>query len=91
MPKKANTVQFYKIPAHGRLNSWCLLGNYTLDVENNGGYGDLKLELNAHSGWDSVNMSQDNMYILRFKAGSLAAMATNAFRGSAIAYDLWSE
>jgi hypothetical protein len=47
----------------------------------------LKLELNAHSGWDSVSMSQDNMYILRFKAGSLAGMATNAFRGSAIAYD----
>jgi hypothetical protein len=35
--KKVNTVQFYKIPGHGRLNSWCLLGNYTLDVENNGG------------------------------------------------------
>jgi hypothetical protein len=82
---KSNTVQFYRIQGHGNINGWALLGRYTIDADGNGGFGDLKLELNCHNSWDNVSILQDNMYILRFKAGGI--VASTGFKGCAMAYD----
>jgi hypothetical protein len=73
MPISQILFNFIEIQGHGNFNGWALLGRYTIDADGNGGFGDLKLELNCHNSWDNVSILQDNMYILRFKAGGIVA------------------